>query len=89
MVLCNSIIDQIFKLREILENRQEKQIKAHHLFVDFKAVLDTPHRDDLNDTMSEFSLPVKLVRICEMTLRNGQYVVKVGNNISVPFDAKW
>ena len=35
--------------------------------------------------MSEFGIPAKLIRLCEMTLKN---VVKVGNNLCEPFDAK-
>ena len=36
--------------------------------------------------MSEFGIPAKLIRLCEMTLKNAQCVVKVGNNLSEPFD---
>ena len=38
--------------------------------------------------MSEFGIPAKLIRLCEMTLKNVQCVVKVGNNLSEPFDAQ-
>ena len=37
--------------------------------------------------MSEFGIPAKLIRLCEMTLKNAQCVVKVGN-LPEPFDAK-
>jgi len=83
-----STIDQIFTLRQILEKTQEKQIDTHHLFVDFKSAFDSPYRDHLYATMSEFGIPSKLIRLCEMTLRNAKCVVKVGNDLSEPFDAK-
>ena len=38
--------------------------------------------------MSEFGIPAKLIRLCEMTLKNAQCVVKVGNNLSESFGAK-
>ena len=38
--------------------------------------------------MSEFGIPVKLIRLCEMTLKNSQCVVKVGSDLTEPFDAK-
>ena len=38
--------------------------------------------------MSEFGIPAKLIRHCEMTLKNAKYVVQIGNNLSKPFDAK-
>ena len=83
-----STIDQIFTLRQILEKTRDKQINTFHLFVDFKSAFDTPHRDHLYATMSEFGIPAKLIRLCEMTLKNAQCVVKVGNNLFEPFDAK-
>ena len=58
---------------------------THQLFVDFKSAFDTPHRDYLYTNMSEFGIPAKLIRLCEMTLENAQCVVKVGNNLSEPF----
>ena len=83
-----STTDQIFTLRQILEKTQEKQIDTHHLFVDFKAAFDSPHRVHLYATMSEFGIPDKLIRLSEMTLRNAQCVVKVGSDLTEPFDAK-
>ena len=55
---------------------------------DFKSTFDTPHSDHLYATMSEFGIPAKLIRLCEMTLKNVQCVVKIGNNLSELFDAK-
>jgi len=83
-----STIDQIFTLRQILEKTQERQIDTHHLFVDFKAAFDSPDRAHLYTTMSEFGIPDKLIRLCKMTLKNARSVVKVGNNLSEPFDTK-
>ena len=67
---------------------KEKQIDPHQLFVDFKSAFDTPHRDPLYATISEFGIPAKLIRLCEMTLKNAQRVVQVGNNLSEHFDAE-
>ena len=38
--------------------------------------------------MSEFGIPAKLLRLCEMALKNVQCVVMVGNILSKPFEAK-
>ena len=67
---------------------RQKQINTFHLFVDCKSAFDTPDRDHLYTTMSEFGIPAKLIRFCEITLKNAQCVVKVGDNLSEPFDAK-
>ena len=52
-----STIDQIFTLRQILEKTRVKQINTHHLFA-----FDTPHRDHLYATMSEFGISAKLIK---------------------------
>ena len=72
-----STIDQIFTLRQILQKTRDKQINTFHLFVDFKSAFDTPHRGHLYATMSEFDIPAKLIRLCEMTLKNAQCVERL------------
>ena len=37
-----STIDQTFILLKILEKTQEKQVETHHLFLDYKATVDSP-----------------------------------------------
>ena len=78
----------LFKTVIFLEKTRDKQINTFHLFVDFKSAFDTSHRNHLYTTMPEFGIPAKLIRLCEMTLKNAQCVVKVGNNLSETFDAK-
>ena len=80
-----STIDQIFTLRQILEKTHENQIDTHHLFVDYKAAFDSPIRDCLYATMSEFGIPAKLIRLFRMTLSNTCSSVKVGNDLSETF----
>ena len=83
-----STIDQIFTLRQILEKTHENQIDTHHLFVDYKAAFDSPRRDCLYATMSEFGIPAKLIRLCRMTLSNTCSSVKVGNDLSETFNTE-
>ena len=81
-----STIDQIFTLRQILEKTHEHQVDTHHLFVDYKAAFDSPIRESLKKVMVEFKIPAKLIRLCMMTLRNTTSSVKVGSDLSEPFD---
>ena len=83
-----STIDQIYTLRQILEKTQEKQIDTHHLFVDFKAAFDSTIRDHLYAAMSEFGIPAKLIRLCRMTLSSTSCLVRIGMDLSEPFDTK-
>ena len=59
-----STIDQIFTIRQILEKTRDKQIYTFPLFDDFKSAFDSPHRNHLYATMSEFGIPAKLNRLC-------------------------
>ncbi|XP_060665548.1 uncharacterized protein LOC132797786 [Drosophila nasuta] len=72
-----STIDQIFTLRQILEKTHENGIDTHHLFVDYKAAFDSPTRERLYATMSEFGIPAKLIRLCRMTLSSTISSVKL------------
>ena len=55
----NSTIDQTFTLCQILEMRYENQDRTQRLFVDFKAVVDSPVRDRVYAVMSELGIPTK------------------------------
>ena len=57
-----STSDQLFTLRQILENIQEHQVDTHHLFIDFRQAYDTPTRDELYHAMNQFGNPEKLIR---------------------------
>ena len=81
-----SIIDQIFTVRQILEKPYEKQVDTHHLFVVYKAAFDSPLRDSVFAAMSKLDIPAKLIRLCRMTLSNCCSSVKVGMDLSEPFD---
>ena len=85
-----STIDQIFTLSLILEKINEPKVDTHHLFVAYKAAFDSPivalwHR--VFATMSELGVPAKLIRPCRMTLNNSCSSVKVGTDLSEPFDS--
>ena len=83
-----STIDQIFTIRQILEKTHERRIDTHHLFVDFKAAFDSTERSYLYAAMSEFGIPAKLIRLCKMTLLNTSSAVRIGKDLSEPFDTK-
>ncbi|XP_062141784.1 uncharacterized protein LOC133849679 [Drosophila sulfurigaster albostrigata] len=81
-----STIDQIFTLRQILEKTHENGIDTHHLFVDYKAAFDSPTRERLYATMSEFGIPAKLIRLCRMTLSSTISSVKENHELYELYD---
>ena len=78
-----STIDQILTLRQILKKTHEKQVYTH-----YKAAFDSSISDRTFVAMSALTcgIPVKLIRLCRMTLSNFSNAVKVGMNLSESFD---
>ena len=69
-------------LHQIVEKRNENLDKTNHLLVDFKATFVSPVRDRVYAAISELGIPVKLIRLCRMTLSNSYSSVKVGKDLS-------
>ena len=63
-----STIDQIFCIRQILEKKWEYDGTIHQLFIDFKKAYDSVRREVLNNILTEFGIPKKLVRLIKMCL---------------------
>lgn len=80
-----STTDQLFTLRQILEKTHEFQVDTHHLFIDFQQAYDTPTRGELFRAMNHFGIPSKLIKLCQMTLRNTWSCVKAAGETSGKF----
>ena len=77
-----STTNQIFTLRQRLEEAKEFGIETHHLFIDFMPPYDTIKRDQLYNAMSEFNISNKLVRLTRMTMENAQSQVRIQSDLS-------
>jgi len=65
-----STTNQIFTLRQILEKTREFGMETHHLLIDFRSAYNTVKREQLCNSMSEFHIPNKLIRLTRMTMEN-------------------
>ncbi|XP_071037725.1 uncharacterized protein [Parasteatoda tepidariorum] len=83
-----STTDQIFFIRQNLEETREFGIGTHHLFVDFKTAYDSVNRKRLIEAMREFNIPDKLVRLTTLTLCKTMQKVKIQNDFSEPMEVK-
>jgi sorting nexin-29 len=72
-----STTDQNFCLRIILERTCEYKVDIHQLYIDCKQAYNTINRAELVETMKEFGIPKKLVRLIKMTLANTNSKVKI------------
>ena len=61
-----SCTDQIFILRNIIEQSQEWQLPLHINFIDFSKAFDSVHRDSLWKILEYYGIPPKLVRLIKM-----------------------
>jgi sorting nexin-29 len=68
-----------------MENMGEYGGSTFYLYVIFKAAYDSTDRHEVLKAMEEFSLPGKLRRLVEITLKNARCNVKTENGISDPF----
>jgi hypothetical protein len=86
---CNrSTTDQTCSIREILEKKWEYNEAVHQLFIDFKKAYDSVRRKVLYNTLVEFCIPMKLVRLMKMRPSETYSSVRVGKHLSDTFPIK-
>jgi sorting nexin-29 len=80
-----STTDQIFFIRQILEKKWEYNGTVHQLFIDFKKAYDSIKREVLYNTLLEFGISKKLVRLIKMCLNETCSKVRIGKVLSDKF----
>jgi hypothetical protein len=80
-----STIDQIFYIRQILENKWEYNGTVYQLFIDLKKAYDSIKREVLYNILLEFGIPKKLVRIIKICLNETYSKVRIGKLLSDTF----
>jgi hypothetical protein len=73
---------QIFCIRQILEKKWET---VHQLFIDFKKAYDSARRKVLYNIPIEFGIPMNLVRLIKMCLKETYGKVRIGEHLSDNF----
>ena len=79
-----STTNQIFTVSQIMEKTVEYQIGVHHLFIDFKSAYDSIYQEKLLYAMTEFGIPLKLIRLVQATMTNVQCSVQIQSRLSEP-----
>ena len=72
----------MFCIRQILEKRWEYNEAVHQLFIDVKKAYDSVRRGVLYNILTEFGMPMKLVRPIQMCLNETYSIVRVGMHLS-------
>jgi hypothetical protein len=81
-----STSDQMFSLRQILEKKWEFCGVVHQLFIDFKKAYDSIIRCKLYQILVSLGVPKKLVKLVQVCLNGHRGRVRVGGDLSDPFD---
>lgn len=81
-----STIDHIFTLKQLMEKYWEFNKDQFHLFVDFKQAYDSIHRPSLWHILKEFNIPIKLINLTKMCLKETKSVVRIDGSCTEPFN---
>jgi hypothetical protein len=73
-----STADHIFNIRQILDKKEEYSEAVHQLFIDFKKANDSVRKEILYNILTEFGIPMKLVRLMKMCLSETYSRIRVG-----------
>jgi len=63
-----STTDHIFCIRQTLKKKWKYNKAVHQLFTDFKKAYDSVKKEVLYDILTEFGIPMNLVRLIKMCL---------------------
>ena len=80
-----STTDHIFCIRQILEKKWEHNEAVHQLFIAFKKAYISVRRVVLCNIVTEFGIPMKLVRLINTCLTEMYSMVRVSKNLSDMF----
>ena len=83
-----STIDNIFIVRQIYKKCHEYNIDLHNIFIDFSQAFDTVNRDAIYNSLTEYNIPDKLIKLIKLTMQRTKVKVKVNNSYSEWFETK-
>jgi len=81
-------IEQIFILRNILEQTAEWQATLYINFVDFEKAFDSVHRDSLWEIMRRYGIPEKIINLVKALYNDFQCSVVDNNETTESFSIK-
>ena len=73
-----STTDHMFCIRLILEKKWEYNEAVHRLFIDLKKAHNSVRREVLYNILTQFGIPMKLVRLIKMCLTETYSRVRIG-----------
>jgi hypothetical protein len=82
------VIDHIFCIHQILEEKWEYSETVHQLFIDFKEAYDSVRREVLYNILMESGIPMKLVELIKLCLNKTYSRVQADKHLPDMFPIK-
>ena len=77
-----STLDNIFIIRHTFEKCHEYNIDLHNIFVDYLQAFDSINRNKVIDSLNEYNIPSKLIKLIALTLSGTSAMVKINNKLT-------
>ena len=81
-----SYADQIFVLRNIIEQSVEWRKEVVVNFIDFKKAFDSLHRPSMWNTLRSYGLPIKIINVIKLLYEGSTSCVRVGGRNTESFE---
>jgi len=72
-----STLDNIFIIRQTFEKCHKHNIDLHDIFVDYPQAFDSVNRNKVIDSLNEYNIPSKLIKLIVLTLLGTSAIVKI------------
>jgi len=80
--LNRSTLDNIFIIHQTFEKRYEYNIDFHNIFVDYLQAFNCINRNKVIDSLNEYNIPSKLIKLIILTLLGTNALVKINNEFT-------
>lgn len=80
-----SVMDQVFVLKQIIDNSIDQNLPLHILFIDFKQAFDSITREVVYKSLKNIQVKEKIIRLVKMTLTETDYKVIINGKTSEEF----
>jgi sorting nexin-29 len=75
-------------IRQTFEKCHEYNIDLHNIFVDYLQAFDSINRNKVTDSLNEYNISSKLIKLTALTLSGTSAMVKINNEFTGKFDVQ-
>jgi len=83
-----STLDNIFIIRQTYEKCHKYNIDIHNIFIGYLQAFDSINRNEVTDSLNEYNIPSKLIKLIVLTLLGTSPIVKINNKFTGKFEVQ-